>query len=180
MVPESITHESLLDLLNQHISSHILSHSIFRDQLTIDIMGSSIQPVLEFLKTNSDVPFDLFVDISAIDYLTYPEPQRERFAVIYVLNSRTRNYRIVVRAFVSAEDPSLPTSVPIYQGADWAEREVYDLFGITFEGHPDLRRILVPEYFQHHPLRKDYPVKGLGERSQFEKIKREQFPEGQS
>lgn len=160
----------LLEFIRMHLADELLDHSIFRNQLMIDVQAASIKKVMEFLKTNSTIPFSMLTDITAMDYLEYPQKTPTRFAVLYVLYTFEKQTQVIVRAFIGEDSPKIDSIVPLFQGAEWPEREVYDLFGIEFIDHPDLRRILVPEYFKHHPLRKDYPVQGLGERSQFKQL----------
>ena len=95
-----------------------------------------------------------------------------RFEVHYVLRNLDTSERLVVKAGVDDPDPALPSAVPLWPGADWMEREVFDMFGIRFNGHPDLRRILMPEEFTAYPLRKDYPLRGRGERHNFPRLSR--------
>jgi NADH-quinone oxidoreductase subunit C len=96
----------------------------------------------------------------------------DRFGLAYLLANTVTNERLTVRCFVNEPDLSVPSVVPLWRGADWLEREVYDMFGIVFEGHPDLRRILLPEEFTAFPLRKDYPLQGRGERHNFARLSR--------
>lgn len=112
---------------------------------------SLIPELLEILR--SDEQFDYCVDITAVHY----RERAKQFDVIWVLYSFPRNQRIRVKTPI-ADGESLPTSVPIWPGANWLEREVYDMFGITFDGHPDLKRILLPDGWHGHPLRKDYGI----------------------
>lgn len=116
------------------------------------------------------------VELGGADYLKYPEPSGsgKRFEVHYVLLNRETTERVIVKAGVDGPEPVLPSAMPLWGGADWMEREVYDMYGIRFEGHPDLRRILMPEEFTAYPLRKDYPLRGRGERHNFPRILREQ------
>ncbi|MBV8074817.1 MAG: NADH-quinone oxidoreductase subunit C, partial [Planctomycetaceae bacterium] len=102
----------------------------------------------------------------------YPGRTRARFEVHYVLVNLDTAERLVVKAGVDEPDPTLPTVVHLWPGANWMEREVFDMFGITFTGHPDLRRILMPEEFTAFPLRKDYPLRGRGERHNFPRLTR--------
>ena len=101
-----------------------------------------------------------------------PGRTRARFEVHYVLRNLDTSERLVVKVGVDDPDPSLPSAVPLWPGADWMEREVFDMFGIRFHGHPDLRRILMPEEFAAYPLRKDYPLRGRGERHNFPRLTR--------
>ena len=91
----------------------------------------------------------------------------DRFGLVYVLAGTDSNLRLTVRVMLNEPDLTVPSVTPLWEGANWMEREVWDMFGIRFEGHPDLRRILLPEEFAAHPLRKDYPLQGRGERHNF-------------
>lgn len=119
--------------------------------------------------------FNFLAELGGVDYLGYPsrDEGQPRFEVHYVLTNLDSGERLVVKAGVSDPDPCLPSVVPIWQGADWMEREVFDMYGIRFEGHPDLRRILMPDEFVAFPLRKDYPLRGRGERHNMPRLTRE-------
>ena len=125
--------------------------------------------MLETLKEKHG--FDLLVDVTCVDYLDYPDA-KDRFGMVYLLANTETNERITVRCFVNDPEPTVPSVVGLWEGANWLEREVWDMFGIRFAGHPDLRRILLPEEFTAHPLRKDYPLQGRGERHNFPVITR--------
>jgi NADH-quinone oxidoreductase subunit C len=120
--------------------------------------------VLEFLCREQE--FDTLIDLTAVDYLEYPNAT-DRFGVVYALLSTTNDERLIVKTFLNPPDLQLPSAYPLWRSADWMERELFDMFGISFAGHPDLRRILMPEEFTAFPLRKDYPMKGRGERHNF-------------
>lgn len=135
--------------------------SEFRHNRRVTVPADKLIEVLTFLKSQKH--FDFLCDIAGIDYLGYPDAT-DRYAVVYALTNTTTGERLFVKAFVNDPDPELPSVYPLWKGADWMEREVFDMFGIRFPGHPDLRRILMPEAFQDHPLRKDYPLRGHGER----------------
>jgi NADH-quinone oxidoreductase subunit C len=111
------------------------------------------------------------VDLTAVDWLEY-DGATDRFSVIYLLLNLDSGERLAVRVPVNLPDAVLPSVYGLWRGADWMEREVWDMFGISFSGHPDLRRILMPEEFDAFPLRKDYPLKGRGERHNFPVITR--------
>ena len=96
----------------------------------------------------------------------------DRFGLVYLLASTDTNERLTVRCYVNEPDLTVPSVVPLWEGANWMEREVYDMFGIHFDGHPDLRRILLPDEFTAFPLRKDYPMQGRGERHNFTALRR--------
>lgn len=138
--------------------------SEFRGQTRAVVPRESLGEALRTLKEQCG--FDLLVDITCVDYLNYRDAV-DRFGLVYLLASTTTNERLTVRVFLNEPDLTVPSAVPIWQGADWMEREVYDMFGIRFDGHPDLRRILLPEEFAAFPLRKDYPLQGRGERHNF-------------
>jgi NADH-quinone oxidoreductase subunit C len=114
---------------------------------------------------------DQLVDITAVDLLEY-SGATDRFEVVYLLLDVESGQRLIVKTHVNEPELTLPSAVPIWFGADWLEREVYDMFGIVFEGHPNFKRLLLPEEFESFPLRKDYPVKGRGERHNFPIITR--------
>jgi len=117
--------------------------------------------------------FDLLVDVTCVDYLNYRDAT-DRFGLVYLLANTISNERLTVRVYLNEPDLTVPSMMPLWEGADWLEREVYDMFGIVFDGHRDLRRILMPEEFAAHPLRKDYPLQGRGERHNFQRLTREE------
>jgi NADH-quinone oxidoreductase subunit C len=146
-----------------------LIESTFRDNRRIDVPASKLFDLLSCLK--NDHSFNTLIDLTAVDYLEY-EGATDRFGVVYMLLDVFGGERLIVRTGVNLPDPSLPSVYSLWRGADWMEREVFDMFGIVFDGHPDLRRILMPEEFAAFPLRKDYPLKGRGERHNFPVITR--------
>jgi len=131
--------------------------------------------LIQALATLRQAGFDL-VELGATDYLKYPAGHGTncRFEVHYALLNRSSTARLVVKVGVDDPAPSIPTATTLWLGADWMEREVFDMYGIRFTGHPDLRRILMPEEFTAFPLRKDYPLRGRGERHNFPVLKRDQ------
>jgi NADH-quinone oxidoreductase subunit C len=143
--------------------------SRFRDNLRFDFSRESVQPALSFLK--NECGFDMLAELTAADLLEFPDA-RNRFRVLYVLLNTSTGERIHVRTHVDEPEPTLPSAVPLWRGANWMEREVFDMFGIRFTGHPNLKRILMPEEFAAFPLRKDYPLRGRGERHNFPVITR--------
>lgn len=148
------------------------------DQLWVAVAAARLVEVCRFLRDDPRCRFEQLSDVTCVDYLNYPTPPSdERFGVTYSLLSLTHNHRLWLKVFVSDGEggalPSVPTVTGVWRGADWPEREVFDLFGVRFEGHPDLRRILCPEWFTAHPLRKDYPLTGQGEREKFDVVTRE-------
>ena len=151
--------------------------SEFRGQTRVVVPVESCFDALACLKERG---FDLLVDVSCVDYLDYRDPPMQmaacaghRFGLVYLLASTTTNQRLTLRVFVDDPEPTVPSAVPLWEAANWLEREVWDLFGIRFAGHPDLRRLVMPEEFAAHPLRKDYPLQGRGERHNFPVITRD-------
>ena len=157
-----------LSVLQQKFGAE-LTESSFRDNRRVDVPAAKLFDLLSSLK--SDHGFDMLIDLTAVDYLEY-EGATDRFGVLYMLLNVTSGERLIVRTAVNMPDPKLPTVYSLWRSCDWLEREVFDMFGIIFEGHPDFRRILMPEEFTSFPLRKDYPLKGRGERHNFPVITR--------
>lgn len=139
------------------------------DQLCIRVSPDRLVEVMTFLKHDDRCKFEQVCDITCVDYLNFPKAS-DRYGVIYSLLSITLGHRLWVKCFANDPDPQVPSVTPIWAGANWLEREVWDMFGVRFSGHPDLRRILTWEGFGAHPLRKDYPLRGRGERENFEVV----------
>jgi NADH-quinone oxidoreductase subunit C len=157
------------DLLKQRFGADGFTASAFRDNKRVVVAPDRLFAVLRCLK--EEAGFDMLIDVTAVDYLNYPNA-RDRFGVVYALLNTTTGERVYVKTHLNEPDLTVPSAFPLWKGADWMEREVYDMFGIVFEGHPDLRRILMPEEFTAFPLRKDYPMRGRGERHNFPVITR--------
>jgi NADH-quinone oxidoreductase subunit C len=121
-------------------------------------------PLLKCLKEEHG--FDMLAELGGIDYLNYPNAT-DRYGVIYGLTNTITGERVFVKAHTNDPDPELPSVTGLWKGAEWMEREVFDMYGVKFTGHPDLRRILMPHEFVGFPLRKDYPLRGYGERHNF-------------
>jgi NADH-quinone oxidoreductase subunit C len=143
--------------------------SEFRGQSRVIVANDSLYDFLSFLRDEQG--FDFLSDITCVDYLNYRDAT-DRFGLVYMVVSTFTNDRITVRTFLNEPDLVVPSVVLLWEGANWLEREVWDMFGITFDGHPDHRRILLPEEFSAFPLRKDYPLQGRGERHNFQRIER--------
>ena len=127
--------------------------------VTAVVSAAYLRNAVQFLRDEAAVKFDMLVDIAGIDYLTYPNHEGPRFAVAYALKSISNpGLRIRLKVLVGEDNLKVPTISDLYANANWYEREVYDQFGIVFEGHPDLRRLLNHVEFVGHPLRKDYPA----------------------
>lgn len=148
-----------------------LAWSEYRGQVRVVVDKQEMAGFLRWLRDS--LRFDLLVDVTCVDYLNYRGAEH-RFGLVYLLCGTSNNERLAVRVLLDEPDLAVPSVVPLWEGANWMEREVWDMFGIRFEGHPDLRRILLPEVFTAHPLRKDYPLQGRGERHNFPVIRRGQ------
>jgi NADH-quinone oxidoreductase subunit C len=157
-----------LDALKAAFSE--LPSSEFRGDTRVVVQQDQLLAVMTLLK---DRGFDLLVDVTCVDYLNYRDAT-DRFGLVYLLANTITNERLTVRVYLNEPNLTVPSMMPLWEGADWLEREVYDMFGIVFEGHRDLRRILLPEEFAAFPLRKDYPLQGRGERHNFQRLTREQ------
>ena len=154
--------DAKLDALGQTIVSALpgaaTGHSVAFNQLTVDVEASRIVEVVKYLRDDPNCRFVNFTDITATDF-----PSREkRFDVIYHFLSPTLNTRIRLKAQAD-ETTQVPSLIEVFPGADWFEREAYDLYGVFFVGHPDMRRILTDYGFEGHPLRKDFPTTGFVE-----------------
>jgi NADH-quinone oxidoreductase subunit C len=148
-----------------------LRTATFRDNARIYVEPGQIVAALTALRDGGGYQL---VEVGGTDYLKYPEPSGsgKRYEVHYVMLDRETTDRVIVKVGVEGAEPTIPSVTPLWAGADWMEREVFDMFGIRFEGHPDLRRILMPEEFAAYPLRKDYPLRGRGERHNFPRLRR--------
>jgi len=150
--------ESLEKAINSELTTKILSSKIKHDQINICIEDNNLIEVMIFLKTNSSTKFKQLIDITAVDY-----PERDkRFKMVYLLLSHEKNSRIKIE-FDIKEGEILSSLTSIFPSANWMEREVFDMYGVEFKDHPDLRRILTDYGFKGHPLRKDFPLTGHNE-----------------
>ncbi len=161
--------DAVCNLLNERLGPGSFTTSEFLDNRRIYIPAARLLDFMKCLK--NDCGFDQLSELSAADYLKYPGA-RDRFGLWFILLNTTSGERIVVKTFLNEPDLTIASVFPLWKGADWMEREVYDMYGIVFAGHPDLRRILLPEEFTSYPLRKDYPLRGHGERHNFPVITR--------
>jgi len=175
---------NLKDSISQQFDGKLISLKDSLGELTIEVELANLTEILKELRDNDDFLFEQLIDLAGIDYLTYgldewatheasaegfergrqeqasSQWKKERYAVVYHLLSVTLNQRIRIRAFVDENSMLVPSVVELWNGANWFEREAFDLFGLLFEGHPDLRRILTDYGFIGHPFRKDFPVVG--------------------
>ena len=150
-----ISLEDLEKKINSELTTKINNTQIKHNQLCIKTDKEDIVDVALFLKTNQDTKFRQLIDITVIDY---PE-QNQRFEVVYLFLSHEFNQRLIVK-YLIAENEVIPSLTSIFPSANWMEREVFDMYGVSFKNHPDLRRILTDYGFEGHPLRKDFPLTG--------------------
>ena len=154
-------------LLELKKSDAVLGWDVTYGELNVDVAPSQLVAFVEFLKTDPNCKFSTMLDITAVDYPERPQ----RFDVVYHLLSMYQNHRIRLKVAVR-EDEMVPSITAVHPSANWFEREVFDMFGILFSGHPDLRRILTDYGFRGHPLRKDFPTTGYTEVRYDEVLKR--------
>jgi len=147
--------KDLEKLINSELSTKIKGSKIKHNQIYLNINNSDLIDVMLFLKTNKNTKFKQLVDITAVDYIE----KEKRFKIVYLLLSHEFNHRIQVDFSINEND-LVSTLVSLFPAANWMEREVFDMYGIKFKDHPDLRRILTDYGFEGHPLRKDFPLTG--------------------
>lgn len=144
-----------LKKLAERFPGAILETHSYRGDDTAVVKKESVLDICTFLRDDEGLLYNFMMDLTAVDYLG----KDPRFEVVYHLFSLKHNLRVRIKALVSESDCNIDSVVPVWIGANWFEREVYDMYGITFNGHPEMRRILLYEEFEGHPLRKDYPIK---------------------
>jgi NADH-quinone oxidoreductase subunit C len=191
MPQRTIAHPALQPLKAKFPDIKFLAGEI-RDMVTVVVPRQDIVRVCTFLRDDPALRYDMLAELNGVDYLNYPAATH-RFAVNYGLTSISHNNRLWLKVFLDPEQPTAPKTAVrdeevikqgdpglkvdsvtgVWPGAEWLERETYDMFGIIFVGHPDLRRILTWNGFGSYPLRKDYPLRGVGEREDFKIVTRE-------
>lgn len=151
----------LKELIQQKLKDNFTEASFefseFRNELSVKLNKKYILQVCKFLKENSDLEFLLCEDITAVDWAT----RKNRFTVVYHIFSIKNNFRLVLKSDVDESENNIDSVSSVWKTSDWQERECYDMYGIRFNNHPDLRRIYMPEEFEYHPLRKDFPLMGI-------------------
>ncbi|MDD5390513.1 MAG: NADH-quinone oxidoreductase subunit C [Gallionellaceae bacterium] len=158
-----LTPEVLLERVIDTLGDKVLTSKIAQEQITIEVPVGDWLEVCATLRDTPVLAFDLMMDLCGVDYSTYKDGEwaGQRFAVVLNLLSIKRNHRLRVRTFCADDElPILPSLMEIWPAVNWFEREAFDLFGIVFDGHPDLRRILTDYGFIGHPFRKDFPISG--------------------
>jgi NADH-quinone oxidoreductase subunit C len=149
----------ILNRLGERFGAAIVETRDYRGDHTAILERAVLLDALVFAKTERDLAFDVLMDLTAVDYLRFPgREDGPRFEIVYHLYSLPFNHRLRLKVRVEEDDAVVPSAVSVWPIANWFEREVWDMFGIRFEGHPDLRRLLMYEEFEGHPLRKDYPI----------------------
>ena len=147
-------------VVHEQFAAEIIASRLFRGEKTIVVKKDRIVEIARLLRDHPDTNYNYLSDITAVDHLDHLEDGEMRFEVLYNLYSMATFNRLRLKARVDEDDPSIDTVEGVWASAGWNEREVYDLFGITFNGHSDLRRILMPDDWIGNPLRKDYPIGG--------------------
>jgi NADH-quinone oxidoreductase subunit C len=154
MLPDSIREIPIVAALESGEPGALEGGKLDRDELTLEIAPARIIPVCRFLKEGQQ--FMRLADVTAVDW----QAQEPRYEVVYHLHSVERNTRLRLKCRLPGEAPEIDSVTSVWRSANWYEREIFDLFGIAFRNHPDLRRIMMPEDWEGHPLRKDYPIHG--------------------
>ena len=182
MSNESSLQHPTFDLVKKAFPGKKFHATEFRGEATLIVEPQDLHDVLYFLRNDDDCNYDFLSDVTAVDYQGYPVATMGRFAVVYILLSTRTGSRFQVKTHLDPsietsgieEDPALylDSACDIWPGAEWPEREVFDMFGIRFRNHPDLRRILTWKDYPAHPLRKDYPLRGRGERENYSVVER--------
>jgi NADH-quinone oxidoreductase subunit C len=154
----------IAQMIQEQYPDAFVSAGEFRGELTVKVRREAVGEICRHLRDHPELQFDHLSDVSSVDW-----PDRDvRFEVVYQLYSIPRHHRLRVKSDVPEDDCEIDSVYPVWRAAGFLEREVYDLMGIRFKGHPDLRRIFLPEDFDGHPLRKEYPAEGKGWRNTFE------------
>lgn len=145
--------------VNDKFGPRVLQNYNFRGQYAVTVAPDAIRDVLAFLRDDPEIAIDMLSDVGGVDLLTLEDEEREwRFEVVYHMYSVAKNHRIRIKVAVRDETVSVPSVWDMWGLANWEEREVFDMFGVRFDGHPNLRRILCHDQFVGHALRKDYPI----------------------
>ena len=151
--------QAILARVRERLGAGVLDTHAYRGDHTAILARAAVTDALTFCRDDAALRFDMLIDLTAVDYLKYPgREDGPRFDVIYHLYSVDHNHRLCLKVPVEQDDASVPTASGVWPIANWLEREVWDMYGIRFEGHPDLRRLLMYEEFVGHALRKDYPI----------------------
>ena len=153
---EDVENQPVVQRLREFDPEGVEDGQVFRGELTLWIRAGALRQAAEFLRDDRSLAFNYLSDLTAVDHY----PNEPRFEMVYHLYSIDRNQRLRLKVRLAGDDPRVDSMVPVWAGANAFEREVFDLFGIHFEGHPYLVRLLLPEDWEGYPLRKDYPTEG--------------------
>ena len=148
--------DKLIEAIKAKFPDEVVGEGSHVGQYWAVIKRDKVAEICRFLKEDPDTKMDYLIDITAVDY----QPRTPRFEVVYIMHSMKHVHRVRLKVLLSEDDPVVPSVTGVWRTADWLERETYDLMGIKFDGHPDLCRILLPDDWEGHPLRKDYPIEG--------------------
>lgn len=146
-----------LNLLQSKLSSQILTSELSLGDVVINVKQEHLHDFLKILKIDSQLKFNIFLSVTCVDWM---DKKDERFEIVYHLLSTSNNIRVRIKSFIPESKPEVESACDLWSGANFMEREVFDMYGIKFRNHPNLRRILMYEEFVGHPLRKDYPLQG--------------------
>ncbi len=150
--------ELVVSKIKEKFGSAVVEVTDFRDDLSIEVNPESILEVAKFVKEDPELDFAQCVDVTAIDWAK----RKNRYTTVYHVYSLTKNFNLRLKATIEdAKNPQIESVVSVWPSANWYERETWDMYGIKFNNHPDLRRMYMPETFEYHPLRKDFPVMGI-------------------
>lgn len=149
--------ELIVEKVKKQFDKSIEEIKEFRGDLSITVTKDKIVDLAKFLKEDEELQFITCIDVTAIDWAT----RKNRFTVVYHVYSFKNNFTLRIKVNIEEEPPQIKSVASVWRSTDWYERETYDMYGIIFIGHPDLRRIYMPEGFEYHPLRKDFPVLGI-------------------
>jgi NADH-quinone oxidoreductase subunit C len=156
-LPDATGLELIAQRVRDKVGDEAVTGTLFhRRHATLDVAPSSVRDVIAYLRDEEDEPWERLMSLHGVDYL----PEEPRLGVHYELLSMERVDRLNVRTRVSTDEPRVPSVVDLHPTADFHEREVFDMFGVVFEGHPDMRRILMPEDYEGYPQRRDFPMGG--------------------
>ncbi|MBI4586630.1 MAG: NADH-quinone oxidoreductase subunit C [Planctomycetes bacterium] len=170
---QALSQEEIVQRIKDRFGNAVTGAGAHGGQSHVVVKREEIIPILTFLKNDRELQFDFLADVTIVDHLYLEVPDLpERFAVVYSLASMGCGHRFRVKAAVPESDPRLDSACALWKAALWGEREAHDMFGIEFTGNPDLRRLLMPADYNGFPLRKDYPLRGRGERESFQQYRR--------
>lgn len=150
--------DKLRDFFQNNYTEYLIKEEKFRGDVSFYIKKDALFNICQALQEDIELDFKLLADITSVDWLNHDKERDGRFEVIYNLYSIKNKYRCFIKVLLDGENPEIDSVIDLWAGANWMEREIYDMMGIKFKGHPDLRKILTPDDLVGHPLRKDFPL----------------------